>query len=515
MANENTSNVEITSDLMIIQNQYFSNSGGGYEVTTNISNITINQSIFVAAGGGDGGNQYGAGYNGKNGGTALTIHGSISESFTVTNLYVYGFLTGGGGGGGTGNDNAVGGKGGSGGGGGGGGYNNYISGTSGGNYNETGTNDLSQLTACGGGSYGKDGGRNSNVKGGNSIDVYGGGGGCGYISNGNDSTLCSGGSGGISDSGGGGGAGGGAGGTATTYGGGGGGSGGGKGGNGALNEYYGGDGGFGINCEYFDNITNLYNGQSSNQQGSYVACYMGPLYITGSMPVNYYIVIYSENAFGQLFSGPASLFRQNTIQNFYIAPSSYQNVANIMENYTTFTFTKVFYNNGAPNSGDNNQCVYIGNYNSLPFSFSYNNYTYTYSLSNNTTNNDTNSIDLIVNKSEITSTRLSNNNLTTSTLNIFGNISMNPSYSNTIIGIQMGIASSQNMPAAFATVYFTKEFPSANIIVQLTPYSYVYESEPPTPILYTVTSTYFTWFSITSSATNVTYNISWIAICYE
>ena len=114
---ENTSDIYIDKENYIISSsQYFSNSSGGYFVGVNVSNLIINENIYIAAGGGNGATEIPS-FRADNGGTAITVNSGVS----VDNLYNFGFLTGGGGGGGRGNNNSEGGgKGGIGGGGGGG-----------------------------------------------------------------------------------------------------------------------------------------------------------------------------------------------------------------------------------------------------------------------------------------------------------------------------------------------------------------------------------------------------------
>jgi hypothetical protein len=104
------------------------------------------------------------------------------------------------------------------------------------------------------------------------------------------------------------------------------------------------------------------------------------------------------------------------------------------------------------------------------------------------------------------------------TLSLYGNLLINPNYSNTIIGIQCGVNTNYNNNTG--TVTFPYSFPSSNIIVMLTP---TYGSGiVNTPQLAGVTNDGFSWAPIQSyfdmnggSYFYATYNIYWIAICYS
>ena len=397
--------------------------------------------------------------------------------------------------------------------GGGGSFGTDGNGTNGGSYGSPGVDSSSNNQAgCGGGSFSQKGGSNNyNYTNGGDGSNYGGGGGAASDTNsGNNSSNNSGGAGGNGTGGGGGGAGGGNGGNnGVGVGGGGGGSGGGKGAMGGSSDIYymGGDGGFGINCS--GSIINLYNQQCSLNNN-----YFGPLYFTGNMPTNYYIVILNENTYGQLFIGPESKII-GSISKFYLATSSYANIATIMEIQSVISFNSVFYNNNN-NYSDN---IILGSYPSFdnPSFFLYNGFKYTYYLSNGSTES-VNSIDLNITKTDLGGTLYSQNSITTSTLNLFGNLSLNPDYSNTILGIQMGTIISTFAGSSLNLVIFPKPFPSSKIMIQLTPISN-YEDTLYNPQLGTITSTYFNWYNFAYSAstgitTGITYSVQWMAICY-
>ena len=527
MVTTNTSNINISSDYHITSDQEFSvtqnSSGNGYTVTSNVETIIIDKNTFVAAAGGYGGTQ--SHYAGFDGGSAITLNFGA----TVTNFYNYGYLVGGGGGGGAAQDQyASGGNGGIGGGGGGGGGAGTNSGTSGGDYHNN-TNSTSSLLATGGGSYSYSGGNNSSYTGG-SGNSYGGGGGCSTSANGNSVTLStiSGAAGADGSSGGGGGAGGGNGGYAGSsgIGGGGGGSGGGKGGIGAPEGYNGGNGGFGINCLYQGGTTyriiNLYNYQTYQKPCAGIYN-MGPLYITGYVPQNYYIYIDYVGQYGQLFVGPSSVLYFNRINNFKIDPACYDEIKSYFGTQTSISFNNVIYNNGATNDGYQNNNIVLENYptETSPYTFRHNGSIYSYYLSSGETTTNS-GINLTITKTDITSTTYGNNIISTSTLGINGNLCIHPYYSNTIVAIQMGIA--QGNSTSESSVTFSKTFPSGTIIVQLTPYysglNYFNGYNLNNPQLKTIETSYFTWvpffYDIYGGVQPAgSYTISWIAICYN
>ena len=96
MVNTNYSSVDITTNYHITENQEFSTNetinqpGNGYIVTSSVTTIIIDNSRFVAAGGGPGGSE-GLGHDnryGFAGGNAITIN----IGAYVTNFYNYGYL---------------------------------------------------------------------------------------------------------------------------------------------------------------------------------------------------------------------------------------------------------------------------------------------------------------------------------------------------------------------------------------------------------------------------------------
>ena len=239
-----------------------------FDICGNVGTFT-NTGVVLGGGGSAGG------VTGLDGAHALIVE----TGKTVTKLVNTGSLTGGGGGGGGGNSGAPGsalaGNGGVGGGGGGGGFSQT---GFGGNGGAGGGGNGGAGTSPGGGGGGGFGGNGGGNGGG------GGGGGFGGIFGGAGTSG--------GGSGGGGGAGGGNGGGFR--------SGGGSGGGLAGMSYgsVGGNGGFGI--KNYGNITTLSNAQ--NLSGNY-----GPLYIAGTAPKNYNIIINSTASYGQLFASPFSL----------------------------------------------------------------------------------------------------------------------------------------------------------------------------------------------------------------
>ena len=115
------------------------------------------------------------------------------------------------------------------------------------------------------------------------------------------------------------------------------------------------------------------------------------------------------------------------------------------------------------------------------------------------------------------STTYGNNTITPSgTLNINGNVCINPDHSNTIIGIQMGTSTSSGTECIVN--FANNGFPTNNIVVQLTP-NYVDAVYLINPQLKNVTANYFTWepvfYYYSSGVRNDgQYTIYWTAICY-
>jgi len=264
------------------------NSGNFFNFITNATLPSFtNSGIILAAGGGS---IYGKSFNGGN-----AIY--IETTYSINNLYNYGYLLGGGGGGNSDSNGGrgFGGIGGAGGGGGGraygpgnGGGGGSISGTGiGGNgdkyRDDTGGNG-------GGGPGGYPGGTNS---------VRGNAPSGGYYNNGNYTVINV--TNVIGEYYGGG------------YGGGSGNGGGGGGGGGGYSDS-GGNGGYSIYNK--GTITNLYNSQGGSNS-------FGPLFYGGtSLPTNYFITVNSINKYGQLFCSGWSTITSGTFTNIQIDPTS-------------------------------------------------------------------------------------------------------------------------------------------------------------------------------------------------
>ena len=506
-----SSTITITSDYTVITSDYWATSQNAYNVNASNSIITIGSGNYVAAGGGNGG------YNQEGGSGGNAIYNITSSDVT---FYNYGYLLGGGGGAG-GNNGSTGGVGGAGGGGAGGGDSggggpytggngggiiisgNYVSdaGGGGGYYNKNGYNGVSNDPGMGG---------------------IGGGGGGAANPPGYDGTTLSGGRGG---NGAGGGAGGGNGGPGQTsggiiYSGGGGGSGGGLGGNGSSSENYdyGGNGGFGINSSYSYTLTNaqgIYPYDGGNT-------YYGPLYVTGCLPSIYSIYITDISCYGQLFLGPVSYVAiANTIGDFYISQSCYSNIATIFENSpvgTLFKFLNVFYNNSNIYGGTAGN-IFLGNYPSSSlnsYTFSYNGVNYSYYLDNSSTlYSSSGGINLYITKVSTTLyTTYSNNSITCSdlsnnTMYLNGSLRINPSYSNTITGMQFGFIT--DVPVnTLTTIYFNYAFASSNIFISCTSQNNGFN----TSTTYSVTNIRTDSFEIYINSSNGT-NFYYMAICYS
>lgn len=513
-------------------NTFFSTGNDGYNIQETYVTLVINSSVYVAAGGGYGGAAVSTGYPGCNA-VACYDNGTIYQYATIKN---YGYLIGGGGGGGGGQNSVSGGNGGSGGGGGGGAGNGYP-GADGAGFDGLDSN-ASNNAGAGGGGYNGNGGTFESYSGGTG-SMYGGGGGASIYSAGGNAVSTSyygndyiGGTGSscisYNDNGaGGGGAGGGAGGSSLNEGNGGGGSGGGLGGinNSTTTGHNGGNGGFGIsftNSGAYNTFT-LENAQGVLPYNG--STYYGPLYINGYLPWTYNIYITNSICYGQLFLGPASSLLYNYITNFAISTDCYSNIALLFTSTTQeVTFTNIFYNNGCYNN-DIHLTENTGYPTSdSPFNFTYNNVTYSYYVSNYYTSPNA-GIDLHISIQSISTpySIYGNNSITCSNYSntsmcLYGNLTINPSYSNTIIGIQCG--STASFGDTSYTIYFKNSFPTTNIIVILTPFFMTNTTNcTACPQLAVVSQTYFTWYPIYNNGgsdyqNDGSYYICWMAICY-
>jgi hypothetical protein len=357
-----------TNTTVTVSGAWFANQDSNLIEVTNgntIGTITINASCCALGGGGSNG------YNSQiyipQNPARSGKHGIyLDTNSTITNIYNYGCLSGGGGAGGSGSGIPgqsdiywyIGGAGGSGGGGGGGGtsytYNPDILSSDGAGGNGGGliyTNQYvradsgrknttyqyslggggggfaSKTSSISSGGFGVVNGNTSTNYGSTSTPAYpssnqnlvvGGNGGSSLSLTGND--AFNGGGSGAGGPGGGGGAGGGNGGAGTNLsGGGGGGAGGGAGG--ASSTYAGGDGGYSIYNS--GTISNLYNAQGNTSFDSNGRSF-GPLYYggTGTTGIsNYFIYINSSTVYGQLSNTGVSAVN-NLVINFNIDPTS-------------------------------------------------------------------------------------------------------------------------------------------------------------------------------------------------
>jgi len=523
----------ITSPANIYDSHYWATGANAYLVTINNCYVNISLGTYIAAGGGAGG---GVNESGSDGCTALVINSGITGT-AITNL---GYLIGGGGGGGGGGFSGGGGGAGGGGGGGSVGSNDEVTGGGGGGigFNTISSSGGQYGGGGGGGGYDIAGGvggdyNYSGVPGtGSYYGGGGGGGGAGYISSngtsGGNAIDNGGGFGGNGGNGGGGAGGGGAGGGAGGNGGGGyngggvGGAGGGGsgGGLGGSTTYSGGNGGYGLYNNSDTNLT-LTNAQGITPYSG--STYYGPLYISGAyLPQNYFIYITSQSIYGQLFIGPATKqFSGNTIANFSISENCYSYIAsNFTSIGTQYLISDVFYNN---NCGNDN--IFIANYpsSSNPYYFGYNGYRYSYYLTGGQITSgligttEGGGINLSITCVGIGTVYTNNAIYPSETLSLYGNLQINPSCSNTIIGIQFG-----SVTGSGSNIYtaFPKPFPTSNVIVNATSISNQ-TNNILVPQINLVSNTGFTWTAwyggLNGSQwyTTGNYIINWIAICYE